>query len=219
MELRLATPRGELALETPLLGRYNLWNVLVAVAAAEALELPHELVAATLATQPTIRGRLEKVDRGQEFPVLVDFAHTPGALDATLRSLREMTDRRLAVVFGCGGDKDKGKRPEMGRVVGELADLPVATSDNPRSEDPEAILDAVEEGLVASGCASFLRLADRREAIRHAVALAVAEPGRWCVVVAGKGHEEGQVLRDRVVAFSDHDELAAALAASKERHG
>lgn len=211
MELRLATPRGELHLTTPLLGRYNLWNVLVAVAAAEALGVPHPVVAETLATQPTIRGRLEKVDRGQEFPALVDFAHTPGALVAALDSLRELSDRRLAVVFGCGGDKDQGKRPEMGRVVGERAELPIATSDNPRSEDPEAILDAVAEGLQASGSTSFERITDRRAAIRRAIAVATAEPGRWCVVVAGKGHEEGQIFGERVVPFSDHEEIAKAL--------
>ncbi len=212
MELRLATPRGELALSTPLLGRYNLWNVLVAVTAAEALALPHNLVAETLATQPTIRGRLERVERGQEFPALVDFAHTPGALVAALDSLREMSDRCLVVVFGCGGDKDQGKRPEMGRVVGERAELPIATSDNPRSEGPEAILDAMVVGLEASGHTSYERIVDRREAIRRAVAVAAGEPGRWCVVVAGKGHEEGQIFGERVVPFSDHEEIAAALA-------
>jgi UDP-N-acetylmuramoyl-L-alanyl-D-glutamate--2,6-diaminopimelate ligase len=221
IEARLATPRGELAFTTPLLGRYNLWNILVAVAAAEALELPHDVIAETLASQPTIPGRLEKIDGGQEFPVLVDYAHTPGALVASLRSLRELTDRRLAVVFGCGGDRDQGKRSEMGRIVGELAELPIATSDNPRREDPEAILDAVAEGLDASRHLSgsktrFERIVDRREAIRRAIQVAAAEPGCWTVVVAGKGHEEGQILADTVVPFSDHEEIKAAL---EELHG
>ncbi len=174
----MATPRGDLAITTPLLGRYNLSNLLAAVAAAEALGLPHAAVAAALAAQPPVPGRLEPVDRGQPFPAFVDYAHTDAALVAALGAVREIaagpgTDGerrgRVAVVFGCGGERDPGKRPVMGKVAGELADLPIATSDNPRREDPLAILAGVEEGLKQSGNGAYRVVPDRREAIRAAV--------------------------------------------------
>jgi UDP-N-acetylmuramoyl-L-alanyl-D-glutamate--2,6-diaminopimelate ligase len=208
------TPRGEIRITTPLLGRYNLANLLAATAGAEILGLPHEAVARAFAGQRPVPGRMEPVDCGQPFAVFVDYAHTDAALEAALRSAREMEGiEKVAVVFGCGGDRDPGKRPLMGRVSGELADLPVATSDNPRSEDPLAILAAVEEGLKESGNRSYRMVADRREAIRQA--LAAAGPG-WAVVVAGKGHEREQIIGDRKLPFSDFDEIEKAL---EERFG
>jgi UDP-N-acetylmuramoyl-L-alanyl-D-glutamate--2,6-diaminopimelate ligase len=210
----LATPRGELPFSSALLGRYNLWNLLAAAAAAEALELPHAAIAAAFAAQRPVPGRMEPVDRGQPFPVYVDYAHTDAALEAALRSAREMVGvERVAVVFGCGGDRDAGKRPLMGKVAGELADLPIATSDNPRSEDPLAILAAVEQGLAASGNARYRLVPDRREAIREAIA--AAQPG-WAVVVAGKGHEREQTIGDKKLPFSDLEEIGKAL---EERFG
>lgn len=210
----IRTPRGELRLSTRLLGRYNLSNLLAAAAAAEALGLPHAAVEQAFAAQGPVPGRLEPVDRGQPFPVFVDYAHTDAALDAALRSVREMEGiEKVAVVFGCGGERDAGKRPLMGRVSGELADLAVATSDNPRGEDPHAILAAVEEGLRASGNRAWRIVPDRREAIRQAIA--AAEPG-WAVLVAGKGHEREQILGDRKIPFSDFDEIEKAL---EERFG
>jgi UDP-N-acetylmuramoyl-L-alanyl-D-glutamate--2,6-diaminopimelate ligase len=210
----IVTPRGGIRLETRLLGRYNLSNLLAAAAGAEALGLPHEAVEQAFAAQGPVPGRMELVDRGQPFPVFVDYAHTDAALDAALRSAREMEGiEKVAVVFGCGGDRDAGKRPLMGRVSGELADLPVATSDNPRSEDPHAILVAVEEGLRASGNRAYRIVPDRREAIREAIA--AAGPG-WAVLVAGKGHEREQILGDRKIPFSDFDEIEKAL---EERFG
>ncbi|HEV2855959.1 MAG TPA: UDP-N-acetylmuramoyl-L-alanyl-D-glutamate--2,6-diaminopimelate ligase [Thermoanaerobaculia bacterium] len=210
----LATPRGDLPFTSPLLGRYNLSNLLAAAAAAETLELPHAAVAAAFAAQRPVPGRMEPVDRGQPFPVFVDYAHTDAALEAALRSAREMVGvEKVAVVFGCGGDRDPGKRPMMGRVAGELADLVIATSDNPRSEDPLAILAAVEEGLRASGNHGYRLIPDRREAIHEAVAS--AGPG-WAVVVAGKGHEREQIVGDRKLPFSDLEEIGKAL---EERFG
>src|SRR4051812_38108090 len=148
----LLTPRGEGPFASPLLGRYNLSNLLAAAAGAETLGLSHEAVAAAFAGQQPVPGRMEPVVRGQPFPVFVDYAHTDAALDAALRSAREIAaGGKVAVVFGCGGDRDQGKRPLMGKVAGELADLVIATSDNPRSEDPHAILAAIEEGLRQSG--------------------------------------------------------------------
>jgi UDP-N-acetylmuramoyl-L-alanyl-D-glutamate--2,6-diaminopimelate ligase len=212
----VVTPRGEFEFSTPLLGRYNLSNLLAAAAAAEALGLPHAAVAAAVAAQRPVPGRLEPVERGQPFAVFVDYAHTDAGLDAALRSVREMEGtERLAVVFGCGGDRDAGKRPLMGRVAGELADLPIVTSDNPRSENPLAILAAVEEGLKGSGNRSYRLVPDRREAIRQALDAAGAGPG-WAVLVAGKGHEEYQIIGDRKIPFSDLAEIGQAL---EERFG
>ncbi len=211
---RLATPRGELDFQTALLGRLNLENVSAAVAAAEALELPHEAVSAALAAQRPLPGRLEPVEAGQPFPVLIDYAHTDAALEAALRSLKELTGGgRVLLVFGCGGDRDPGKRALMGRVAGELADFAIVTSDNPRREDPLAIIAAVEEGLRQSGSGRYRILPDRREAIRRAIAQ--AGPG-WAVLIAGKGHEEVQIVGDRELPFSDRDEARRAL---EERFG
>ncbi len=210
----LSTPRGDLPFTSPLLGRYNLSNLLAAAAAAETLELPHAAVAAAFAAQRPVPGRMEPVDRGQPFAVYIDYAHTDAALDAALRSVREMVDvEKVAVVFGCGGDRDPGKRPMMGKVAGELADLVIATSDNPRSEDPLAILAAVEEGLKASGNQSYRLMPDRRVAIREAIS--AAGPG-WAVIVAGKGHENEQIVGDRKLPFSDIEETGKAL---EERFG
>ncbi len=212
----IATPRGELRFESRLIGRYNLENLVAAVAAAEALELPHPAVASGLARQPPLAGRLESVDCGQPYPVLIDYAHTPGALEAVLRSVAELTERRIVLVFGCGGDRDRGKRPIMGRIAGELAALPVVTSDNPRGEDPQAILSAVEDGLKASGNADYRMVPERREAIRRAVAIAAAGDD-WLVLVAGKGHEQFQLVAGRRTVFSDRDELEAAIRTSPRR--
>jgi UDP-N-acetylmuramoyl-L-alanyl-D-glutamate--2,6-diaminopimelate ligase len=210
----LVTPRGETPFSTPLLGRYNLSNLLAAAAGAETLGLPREAVVQAFAAQRPVPGRLEPVDRGQPFPVYVDYAHTDAALDAALRSVREVVGGgRVAVVFGCGGDRDPGKRPIMGRVAGELADLVIATSDNPRSEDPAAILSAIEGGLKASGNTGYRLVPDRREAIRQAIG--AAGPG-WAVLVAGKGHESEQIIGDRKLPFSDIQEIGAAL---EERFG
>jgi UDP-N-acetylmuramoyl-L-alanyl-D-glutamate--2,6-diaminopimelate ligase len=220
-----ATPRGELELASPLLGRFNLENLLAAVAAAEALGLPHPAVAAGVASRGPLPGRMQPVTlaggRRLPVPVFVDYAHTDAALAAAIASLRELSGRRIAVVFGCGGDRDPGKRPLMGRVAGELADLPVATSDNPRTEDPLAILAAVEEGLKASGHPSYRVVPDRRQAIRRAIAVAAqrCEPAAgesWAVLIAGKGDEPVQIVDDRELPFHDYDEAASAL---EEIHG
>ncbi|HVR11116.1 MAG TPA: UDP-N-acetylmuramoyl-L-alanyl-D-glutamate--2,6-diaminopimelate ligase [Thermoanaerobaculia bacterium] len=219
---RLETPRGALDVASPLLGRYNLDNLLAAAAAAEALGLPHAAMARGIAQRRPVPGRMEPVDRGQPFPVFVDYAHTDAALAAALAAVREVAagpgqgagqDLKVAVVFGCGGERDPGKRSVMGRTAGELADLPIVTSDNPRSEDPLAIIAAVAEGVKASGNASYRLVPDRREAIR--AALAAAGPG-WAVLVAGKGHEREQIVGDRKLPFSDIEEIGRAL---EERFG
>jgi UDP-N-acetylmuramoyl-L-alanyl-D-glutamate--2,6-diaminopimelate ligase len=211
---RLETPRGAVDVESPLLGRYNLDNLLAAAAAAEALGLPHSALARGIAARLPVPGRMEPVDRGQPFAVFVDYAHTDAALAAALAAVREVAGGgKVAVVFGCGGERDAGKRALMGRTAGELADLPIVTSDNPRGEDPLAIIAAVEEGVKASGNPSYRLVPDRREAIR--AALAAAGPG-WAVLVAGKGHEREQIVGARKLPFSDIEEIGRAL---EERYG
>lgn len=219
---RMATPRGELEVSSRLLGHFNLLNMVTAVAGAEALGLPREAIVAGLAAERPLPGRLEPVLSGQDFPALVDYAHTPAGIEAALSSIRGLSDkgqsdkgqegRRILVVFGCGGDRDRGKRPEMGKAAAEHADLVIATSDNPRREDPEAILDDIEPALKEAGT-PYLRIADRREAIRKAVAIAASrhQDADWAVLVAGKGHEALQIIGDKKTAFSDRQELQSAL--------
>jgi len=204
----LVTPRGVLAFESPLLGQYNLKNVLAAVGVGEALRLPQDAIARALAERQPLTGRMQPVERGQDFPVLVDYAHTDAALRAALLSLSQLSPRKIALVFGCGGDRDRGKRPLMGKVAGELADLPILTSDNPRNEDPAEIIAEVEEGLKRSGNRSYRVVPDRREAIRRAISVAGPE---WAVLVAGKGHEAVQIVGDEELPFSDAEETARAL--------
>ncbi len=155
-----------------------------------------------------VPGRLERVEAGQSYPILVDYAHTPDALERLLSAVRELTDRKIILVFGCGGDRDRGKRAPMGQIAGRLADIAIATSDNPRSENPDAILREVEAGLIASGATKYLKIADRREAIRAGVEL--ANPGT-VLVLAGKGHETTQSIGGTDFPFDDR-KVAAELA-------
>ncbi|MCV7195791.1 UDP-N-acetylmuramoyl-L-alanyl-D-glutamate--2,6-diaminopimelate ligase [Mycobacterium angelicum] len=192
----------------PLPGRYNIANCLVALAILDSVGISPEQAAVGL-RDIRVPGRLERVDRGQDFLALVDYAHKPEALRAVLSTLLH-ADRRLAVVFGAGGDRDPGKRAQMGKIAAELADLVVVTDDNPRSEDPAAIRREILSGAAESGAAKVVEIGDRREAIRHAVAW--AGPGD-VVLIAGKGHETGQRAGDQVRPFDDREELARALEA------
>ncbi|MFL5848670.1 MAG: UDP-N-acetylmuramoyl-L-alanyl-D-glutamate--2,6-diaminopimelate ligase [Solirubrobacteraceae bacterium] len=190
---------GALELCTPLPGRFNVLNVLGAVAAARALGVADDVIAEALASAGRVPGRFEPVDAGQPFAVLVDYAHTPDSLENVLRAARELTDGRVIVVFGAGGDRDRGKRPLMGRVARALADRVVVTSDNPRSEDPETIIAQILDGTGEG--AEVEAIVDRREAIARAIELAGAGD---VVVIAGKGHEQGQEFEDgRKVPFDD----------------
>jgi UDP-N-acetylmuramoyl-L-alanyl-D-glutamate--2,6-diaminopimelate ligase len=182
------SPAGEAPVELPLRGRFNAANALVAMAACSALGVELDVLARALATVEPVPGRVQAVDEGQGFALLVDYAHKPGALEKVLASARELATGRVIVVFGAGGDRDRAKRPVMGEVAARLADVVIVTSDNPRSEDPEAIIDEILGG-VPSGSFHVKRAVDRRAAIGQAVAL--AEPGD-VVVIAGKGHEQGQ---------------------------
>jgi UDP-N-acetylmuramoyl-L-alanyl-D-glutamate--2,6-diaminopimelate ligase len=190
---------GALELRTPLPGRFNVLNVLGAVAAARALGVADDVIAEAVSNAGRVPGRFEPVDAGQPFAVLVDYAHTPDSLENVLRAARELTDGRVIVVFGAGGDRDRGKRPLMGRAARALADRVVVTSDNPRSEDPEAIIAQILDGTGEGP--EVEAIVDRREAIARAVELAGTGDA---VVIAGKGHEQGQEFEDgRKVPFDD----------------
>ena len=202
------TPDGQVEIATRLPGLFNVSNVLAATAAARELGVPLETIRRALAEARRVPGRFEPVDEGQPFAVLVDYAHTPDSLDNVLRAAREITSGRLHVVFGAGGDRDQGKRPLMGEVAAALADRVIVTSDNPRSEDPDSIVDQV----LAGAGARAEREVDRRRAI--ALAVETAEPDD-VVVIAGKGHEQGQEFEGgRKEPFDDVTVAREALRAS-----
>jgi len=185
-------------------GRFNVENALAALASCRLLGIDDDAIARGLEAVDGVPGRFEAVDEGQPFTVLVDYAHTPDSLENVLTTAREITSGRLICVFGCGGDRDREKRPIMGRIAAELADVPIVTSDNPRSEDPGAIIDEILAGI--DGDAEIIQ--DRRSAIAHAIE--TAEAGD-VVVIAGKGHEQGQQFRDRTVPFDDREVAREAL--------
>ena len=204
---RLETPAGGVPVTLPLLGAYNVANALAAAAACIALGLEPAEVAAQLGTTPQIPGRLERITT-QPCPVLRDYAHTPEALERALATLRSLTDGRVIVVFGAGGDRDRGKRPLMGAAAQEGADLAIVTSDNPRTEDPDAIIDEI----VAAMRPGYVRMTDRREAIAHALETAQPED---IVLLAGKGHETYQVIG---TSKRDFDEAAIVRELAQQRH-
>jgi UDP-N-acetylmuramoyl-L-alanyl-D-glutamate--2,6-diaminopimelate ligase len=210
------SPAGEAAVELPLRGRFNAANALLALAAGDALGLELSAMAAALRTVPAVPGRVEAVDEGQGFALLVDYSHKPGALEKVLQAARELATGRVIVAFGAGGDRDRAKRPAMGAIAARLADSVVVTSDNPRSEDPDAIIDEVLAGVPA-GAGHVERRVDRRAAIARAVELAGAGD---VVVIAGKGHERGQEFAGgRKEPFDDVEEARAALRALGARSG
>jgi len=205
---RARTPVGDFVVETLLLGRFNVLNVLAALGASLALGLSAEKALAGITSLEGVPGRLERIQAGQGFTVLVDYAHTDDALRQLLETVRELQPRRVITVFGCGGDRDRSKRPLMGAVAARLSDVVFVTSDNPRSEPPEAILGEIQLGMNGRDKATRHVIVDRHEAI--AKALEVARDGD-AVVIAGKGHETVQVLRDRTVPFDDRQVVRELL--------
>jgi len=209
LRIRMRLPGGEVVIESALLGRTNVANIMAAMAAACALNLDIHAAAAGIGSVKSIPGRAERIDEGQDFLVLVDYAHTDDALMQILGAARELTDQRLMVVFGCGGDRDKSKRSLMGAAAGRLADVAYLTSDNPRSEDPLAILAQVEAGYrqQPGSCEPILE-PDRAAAITAAIK--AARPGD-VLVIAGKGHESEQILAHGRIHFDDRDIARKAL--------
>ncbi len=204
----LVTPTGAQPVALPLIGDFNVANALGAAAAAHAVGMSVSEIAARLSVAPQVPGRLELLRTGPT--VLRDYAHTPDALDRALRAVRPFTrersagEGRLIVLFGCGGDRDRGKRPEMGRIAEELADVAIITSDNPRTEDPERILDDIEAGMTRG---AHVRITDRREAMAYALRLAAPYD---VIVLAGKGHETYQIRGTTTYPF-DESEIVAEL--------
>ena len=189
----------------PLIGRFNVANSMAALAAATVMGVSLRSAILSLARSPQVPGRLELVPAKRQFQIFVDYAHTDDALRNVLKTLRELKPRKLIVVFGCGGDRDRKKRPLMGRVADELADYAVITSDNPRKENPDAIISEVEKGFRST---HYEKIVERAEAIRRAVAM--AQP-RDLVLIAGKGHEKYQEFADHTIPFDDLQVARRAL--------
>jgi UDP-N-acetylmuramoyl-L-alanyl-D-glutamate--2,6-diaminopimelate ligase len=201
------TPWGDHVVKLKLLGRHNVSNALACIAACGALGIELAVAAKALSKLKTVRGRLEPVSGGQPFSVFVDYAHTDDALSHALATVRELTPGRVLVVFGCGGDRDRTKRPVMGRVAAELADVVIVTSDNPRNEAPADIIADILAGI-AGDQSRVETVEDRAEAIR--LAIDIAEVGD-SVLIAGKGHETHQVCGSRSLSFDDHAVALQAL--------
>jgi UDP-N-acetylmuramoyl-L-alanyl-D-glutamate--2,6-diaminopimelate ligase len=218
----LVTPSGQISFSSKLVGRFNLSNILAAVSVGHALGLPLNAISSGINSHRTVPGRLERVENNQGISVFVDYAHTGDALENVLQTLSELKSGRIITLFGCGGDRDRGKRPIMGEIAGRMSDLAILTSDNPRTENPDAIIAEVREGMLplgieeydclglAAACTGkgFAVLPDRREAIHLAISL--ARPGD-IVLLAGKGHEDYQIIGTTKYHFDDREEAAAAL--------
>ncbi|MDR7434917.1 MAG: UDP-N-acetylmuramoyl-L-alanyl-D-glutamate--2,6-diaminopimelate ligase [Armatimonadota bacterium] len=200
----VCTPSGRCSVSLPMIGRFNVLNALAAIGVANSLGIPLEVAKEALERMPSIPGRFERVDNGGEIMVVVDYAHTPDSLANVLRAAAEITSGRKIVVFGCGGDRDRTKRPIMGRLAVELSEYAIVTSDNPRSEDPMAIIEEIVAGIPDGAGSHYEVEVDRRKAIERAISM--ARPGD-IVIIAGKGHEAYQEIKgvrypfdDRVVA-------------------
>lgn len=220
LRLRLFTPRGETEVTSSLIGNVNIYNILAAAASALALDIGLDAISRGIESLPGVPGRLESVKNPRGLSVVVDYAHTPDALLKAQETLAPIVQGRLITVFGCGGDRDRGKRSEMGLVAGKYSDIVIITSDNPRSEDPESIVSQIEAGMKQSGqikrewsqgargaASGYFIEADRREAIRKAVSMATEDD---LILIAGKGHEDYQIIGSEKRFFDDRKEVVAA---------
>lgn len=206
---------GKMPLKLHITGIFNVYNVMSAVGAALAEHIEAKYIKEALEDFTAVPGRFELVKAGQDFSIIVDYAHTPDGVENVLKTARKIAKKRIIAVFGCGGDRDRTKRPIMGKLAAELADVVIATSDNPRTEDPEFILSQVEEGVKeglkeSNGKKHHEKITDRREAIYRAIELAQKDD---IVVILGKGHENYQILKDKTIHFDDKEEARAAVAA------
>lgn len=201
---------GSLTLNLKITGIFNVYNVMGAVGAALAEGISPSVIKQALEASASVPGRFELVDCQQNFAVIVDYAHTPDGLENILKTARQITSKRIITVFGCGGDRDRTKRPIMGRIAAELSDVVIATSDNPRSEDPEFILSQVEAGVLPAltGDKQHEKITDRRQAIERAIKIAKSGD---TVVIAGKGHENYQILKEKTIHFDDKEVASEAI--------
>lgn len=206
----LKTPFGNQDIDSKLLGVHNVYNQLVAAAGALSQQVPIETIALGLEKIKRVPGRFDSVEKGQPFSVIIDYAHTEDALTNVLKACKSVTQERIILVFGCGGDRDRGKRSKMGRAAFEGADFLVVTSDNPRTENPDSIIDDVCKGFpeAYSDSVDFIRVLDRNKAINHAIE--IAQPGD-AVLIAGKGHEDYQILNSKTISFDDREVAIDAL--------
>ncbi len=201
----IATPSGDINIKSSLVGEFNLHNILAAVGAGLGLGLPVDAIEKGIESLKNVPGRLERVDAGQAFTILVDYAHTPDALERVLSTLKGLTDKRIITVFGCGGDRDRGKRPIMGSIAVRYSDMVVVTSDNPRTEEPLRIIEDIKAGMREG---SYMTIPDRREAIKAAIEN--AKEGD-VVLLAGKGHEDYQIIGKEKTHFDDREEAVKAV--------
>jgi len=210
IEADIQTPKGVLKVNSTLFGEHNLSNILAAVATAISLGSSTESVEKGISEISSVPGRLEPIPNTHGFSVLVDYAHTPDALKNVLLSARPLTKGNLILVFGCGGDRDNAKRPLMGRIGKELSDVLIVTSDNPRTEDPEIILDQIEAGVALAGEDNnpYHRIADRTQAIKLAINSAAKND---TVLIAGKGHEDYQIIGTTKYPFDDREVARESL--------
>ena len=217
----MRTPRGALRLRSRLVGRPNVYNILAATATGVALDLPFDAIERGVQALDGVPGRFQIVSSDKDgVTVVIDYAHTDDALRNLLETARPLASGRLITVFGCGGDRDRTKRPLMGAVAGRLSDLIVVTSDNPRSEDPRKIIEEIQRGITPDTRRDrgqrLLSIVDRREAIAKAIEL--ARPGD-VVLVVGKGHEKYQVIGDQVLSFDDVAVAREALVRRRSNSG
>jgi UDP-N-acetylmuramoyl-L-alanyl-D-glutamate--2,6-diaminopimelate ligase len=208
LEFTAQTPAGKIEVHSPLVGRINVYNILAAIGAGIALEIPADKIEEGIAKLDLVPGRFQRIDEGQPFLVVVDYAHTDDALRNLISTARELSaSGRIITLFGAGGDRDRTKRPLMGEAAGSLSDLVILTSDNPRSEDPLRIINDVVVGLQKVN-AKYRIEADRGRAVT--VAIDEAQPGD-IVLLAGKGHEASQVLKNRTIEFDDREKAREVL--------
>ncbi len=227
VEATIHTPEGSRKIRSPLIGDFNIYNILAAMGTAIALGVPEASIGEGIDTLSTVPGRMERIENNRGLEIFVDYAHTPDALERALTVLRPLRAAgRLITVFGCGGDRDRTKRPMMGGVVARLSDLSIITSDNPRSEPPMDIIQEIEQGFLAQKGqpiqekdikrgvrkTGYLKIEDRREAIGQAIR--AARPGD-IILIAGKGHEKYQILADQRIPFDDGEEVRKALLKTK----
>jgi UDP-N-acetylmuramoyl-L-alanyl-D-glutamate--2,6-diaminopimelate ligase len=210
-KVNFSSPKGKFQCTIPIPGRYNVSNAMAGAGIALSCGLPISAIMIGIENLPQVRGRFESVREGQDFSVIIDYAHTPDALERILSSAREITDGRLISVFGCGGDRDRGKRPVMGEISTSTADLTIITSDNPRTENPVSIIDEIISGISETK-ASYEVIPDRARAIEFA--LKMARPGDT-VVIAGKGHEDYQIIGREKRHFDDSEVVRTVLRSMK----
>ncbi len=207
---QLVTPTETVQIKTKLIGMFNVYNTLAAVGACLVSNIPLATIVEAIAHMEGVPGRFEVVDAGQPFTVIVDYAHTPDSLENVLQTIRQFAKKRVFVVVGCGGDRDRTKRPLMAQIAVQYSDVPIFTSDNPRSEDPMAILNDMKQGVTED----VVCIVDRKEAITYAIEQ--AEEGD-VVLIAGKGHETYQIIGKDVLYFDDRVVAREAIQRRKDK--